>query len=100
MSMNHKLTKVIQGRTIGSITQEDGKLHVTFGDGSIMTIKTGPGAAPAEIVGTAVDHVEQDVAPPALHLKFTGGTSWTAPLAEATSCVMLRNAAVKLEYVD
>jgi len=100
MSINHKLTHVIQGRSIGSMTQEEGKLHVTFGDGSIMTIKTGAGAATTDIAGSVVDHTEQDVTPPALHLKFTGGTSWSTPLAEATSCVMLRNAAGKLEYVD
>ena len=100
MSVNHKLTNAIRGRSVGSVSQEEGKLHITFGDGSVMTIKTGQDAVAADISGATVDHAEQDVAPPALLLKFAGGSSWTAPLAEATSSVMLRNAAGKLEYVD
>ncbi len=41
MSPNHKLTSVIQGRTIVGTSNADGKMTITFDDGSTMHIKTG-----------------------------------------------------------
>jgi len=100
MSLNQKLTHVIQGRTVSSIAPADSKLHVTFGDGSIMTIKPGATTDPIPQAVGEVEHVRQEVAPPALHFDYKDGSTWSTPLAEATSCVMLRNAQGKLEYVD
>lgn len=100
MSLNQKLTHVIQGRTVSSIAPQDGKLHVTFGDGSIMAIKPGATAEPIPSVVGEIAHVRQEVAPPVLHFDYKDGATWSIPLAEATSCVILRNAQGKLEYLD
>jgi hypothetical protein len=100
MSLNQKLTHVIQGRTVSSIVSQDSKLHVTFGDGSMMTIKPGVTAEPVPSAMGEIAHVRQEVAPPVLHFDYKDGSTWSTPLAEATSCVMLRNAQGKLEYVD
>jgi hypothetical protein len=100
MSLNQKLTHVIQGRAIAGASHQDAKLIVTFGDGSAMTIKTGDSTIEAIPMGAAVQSVRQDVSPPQLHLDLANGGSWSVPLAEATSCVMVRDAAGKLEYAD
>ena len=97
MAANHKLTGVLQGRTIESVVPQENLLTVSFDDGSVMTIKTG-GEAGGAAVGKIVQGVRQkDVT---LDLDFTGQSSWQIALAEATSSVMVRDKNHTMLYAD
>lgn len=101
MHSNQKLTKIIAGRTIAGTSQgKNGKGEdvwlLTFGDGSIMTIK----AAQSITVqaGDKVLKVRQGGTE--LDLDLEDKTTIKITTAEETSCVMLRDKAGKLEYAD
>lgn len=98
MASNHKLTKVLSGRTIsGTSNDSSGKLTISFTDGSVMTVKTGGNNNSASTGGT-VKAVRQ--AGTTLHLDFENGASLAVPLAEATSSVMVRDKNHVMEYAD
>ena len=99
MASNHKLTGVLQGRTIQSTGNANDILTVGFTDGSRMTVKT-TGSVNSASTGGTIDKVRQDNAPPQLHLDMKDGSTLSVPLAEATSSVLLRDKADKLEYAD
>ena len=99
MASNQKLTRVIAGRTIAASAQEPGLLTLTFGDGSVMNVKVAPSATNAAVnAGAKVKKVRQKGTE--LDLDFEDGTTWTVQTAEATSSVMLRDKAGKMEYAD
>ena len=122
MASNQKLTKLIAGRAIAGSVQAEGLLTVAFADGSTMRVKTGPttavpptAAAPTvPTPGTPAPVSTAPAAAPAtgkkikkvrqkgteFDLDLEDGTTWTIHLAEATSSVMLRDQAGKLEYAD
>ena len=125
MASNQKLTKLIAGRAIASSVQAEGLRTVTFAEGSTMKVKTGPAGhavPPTDTVPTGAPTPGTPTpaltAPPAaptttgkkikkvrqkgceLALDLEDGITWTVALAEATSSVMLRDAAGKLEYAD
>ena len=101
MHSNQKLTKIIAGRIISGTSQgKNGKGEdvwlLTFGDGSVMTIKAvQPITAPT---GGKVLKVRQEGTE--LDLDLEGGAAVKITTAEATSSVMLRDKAGKLEYAD
>jgi hypothetical protein len=96
---NHKLTKVIAGRTIRGTNQSGGKARLSF-DGSAKTLKTAPSNSNSVSKGGKVEKVRQSLDPPVLYLDLEGRQSLEVPLAEATSSVMLRSKAGDLEYAD
>ena len=98
MHSNQKLTKVIAGRTISGTTQADALLTITFSDGSTMKVKTAPSNTNSAATGGKVLKVRQDGT--ALTLDLEGGAALEITTAEATSSVMLRDKAGKLEYAD
>lgn len=98
MASNQKLTKIIAGRTINGTAQADNVLTVTFGDGSVMKIKTAPSSTNAAASGGTVKKVRQKGTE--LNLDLADGSTLTVQTAEATSSVMLRDKAGKLEYAD
>jgi len=98
MTANHKLTKVIAGRTIAGTAQEPGALTITFTDGSTMKVKVAPSNSNAARTGGTVSKVRQEGT--TLSLDFTDGSSWAIETAEATSSVMLRDKNHVLEYAD
>ncbi len=97
MARNPKLTGVIQGRTIKSIQSQDGKLLISFDDGSTITVKTaGPPSSTA--TGGIVKAVRQQGTE--LNLDMEDGSTLTIQTAEPTSSVMVRDKNHTLEYAD
>ncbi len=99
MAFNELLTHVIAGRKIQAVASAGGLLQITFGDGSIMQIKTG-GPAPAAdaLVDRVVKMVHQSDT--TMDLNFTDNSTGRIKLAEATSSVILRDRDGNLEYAD
>ena len=98
MRLNQKLTPLLSGRILQAVTQDEQTGKVTFRDGSGMTIKLG-GPIPADFNRTTqIKLVRQGGTQ--MIWEFVDGTSLTIPLAEATSSVLLRDAAGHLEYAD
>ena len=98
MHSNQKLTKIIAGRTISGTAQADGLLTLTFDDGWIMKVKVPPSNTNTAATGGKVAKVRQQGTD--LILDLEGGGSVPITTAEATSSVMLRDKAGKLEYAD
>ena len=98
MHSNQKLTKIIAGRSISGTSQADGLLTITFDDGSTMKVKVAPLNANAAATGGKVAKVRQQGTD--LILDLEGGGNVPITTAEATSSVMLRDQAGKLEYAD
>ena len=97
MARNQKLTGVIQGRTLLSAKPDRLLLSLGFSDGSIMTIRLGA-PAPSVITGGTVRCVRQRDR--TIDFDFMDGSSLELNMAEATSCVMLRDRSGVLEYAD
>ncbi len=97
MASNHKLTALLKGRTITTMSSESTETSVTFSDGSLMVIQTG-GAVTGGAPGAIVHAVRQ--AGTTLTLDFEGGSSMQPVTAEATSSVMVRDRSHVLEYAD
>ena len=98
MASNQKLTKLIKGRTISGSSQAAGVLTLTFADDSKLTVKTAPSSSNSAATGGTIDKVRQKGTE--LDLDLQGGGSVSINTAEATSSVMLRDGAGKLEYAD
>ncbi|HLK57217.1 MAG TPA: hypothetical protein VKU00_11660 [Chthonomonadaceae bacterium] len=97
MHSNNKLTGVIKGRTIiGTQNAADG-MTLTFDDGSTLHVKTA-GDRPVAVTGGTVQAVRQEGT--TLELVFESGANLEIPLAEPTSCVMVRDKRHVLEYAD
>jgi len=100
MRRNQKLTPVIKCRSIAQIGWEGAAASLHFDDGSVLRIHTSatPSANdPPATLGT-VRAVRQSAEVIAFDLD--DGSVIEIPLAESTSCVMLRNAKGALEYAD
>lgn len=99
MASNQKLTKLIAGRAIAACTQVEGLLTLTLDDGATMRVKTTP-AATAPTLNPAVKIKKVRQRGTELDLDLEDGTTFSIHLAEATSSVVLRDHAGKLEYAD
>ncbi len=97
MSSNHKLTKIIAGRTLSATANSGGKMTLTFTDNSIMTVKTA-GSSNSGVSGQTIKAVRQQDT--TLSLDFENGTSLDIQTAEATSSVMVRDKNHVMEYAD
>ena len=99
MASNQKLTKLIVGRAVAACTPTEGLLTLTLDDGSTMRIKTAPAAAiPAINPALKIKKVRQKGTE--LDLDLEDGTTLLIHLAEATSSVLIRDKAGKMEYAD
>ena len=87
MNSNHKLTAVLEGRSIRSTSNAGGVMTVGFDDGSTLTVQTGENGSNSSRSGT-VEKAQQTGT--SLELIFTGGGTLLIPLAEETSSVMVR----------
>jgi hypothetical protein len=100
MRRNQKLTPVIKGRSIAQIGWEGATASLHFDDGSVMRIHTSTTPSsndPPATLGT-VRAVRQSTE--VIVFDLEDGSVIEIPLAESTSCVMLRNAKGALEYAD
>jgi len=100
MYRNQKLTPIIKGRTITQLTWDGPTALLHFDDGSNLRIHTS--AAPASTAPPAtlgkVKAVRQSIE--AIAFDLDPESTLTILLAEATSCVMLRDAKGVLQYAD
>lgn len=100
MARNRKLTPIIAGRAIAQVGWDGATALLHFDDGSVLRVRTAapPAAdAPPLKLGT-VRAVRQSTA--AIAFDLEDGSSLQLPLAEPTSCVMLRDAKGTMEYAD
>lgn len=98
MALNRKLTPILAGRTIQTVSPSEKGVDVTFSDGPVAHVKTAKPVSADELLNHTVKKVRQrdDV----MNLDFADGSSAEIKLAEATSSVMLRDRDNKLEYAD
>ena len=96
MPRNHKLTSVIQGRTVQVATAEPGKLVIRFDDQSTMQVKT---ANTADVLppGTKIKAIQEDGAEFALQCE--DGSTVALQLADAGSSVAVRDKNNQVEYL-
>jgi hypothetical protein len=97
MTSNHKLTAVLNGRTITGTQTQDHRLILAFADGSTMTVHTSGSPTSAAPGGTIAKVRLQGTQ---LALDCEDGSTLLIPLAEATSSVMVRDNHHTLEYAD
>jgi len=95
MRRNQKLTKVIAGRTIKTVTNEPGNVLVLFDDQSNMKIKTA--GAVAVSPGSKVKSVHEAKAD--FRIEFEDGSSATLCLANPGSSVTVRDKDNAVEYL-
>lgn len=99
MAANRKLTGVIHGRTVERVEPRiDGTAWlVQFDDGSTLTVRTAPGAAPARLTGRVVKVRQTDTR---LDLDLADGQTLEFATAEPASSVLLRAQDGTLQYAD
>lgn len=97
MASNHKLTRLIAGRTITGTGNSSGALTLSFDDGSKMTVQT-TGSSNSASTGGVIKAVRQQGT--TLSLDFTGGGTLEIQMAEETSSVMVRDKHNIMEYAD
>jgi hypothetical protein len=95
MPRNQKLTKVIAGRIIKSVTTVPGSVSVLFDDQSSMKIKTVGAAAVSP--GSKVKSVHEAKAD--FKIEFEDGSSATYCLADPGSFVAVRDKNNAVEYL-
>ena len=97
MTSNHKLTGILQGRTISGTANQGSTLTIHFTDGSSMAVQTAGSSNSASSGGTVQAVRQQGTT---LELAFEGGGTLDIPLAEETSSVMVRDKGGVMEYAD
>ena len=98
MALNRKLTPILQGRKVESISQSSDALSLSFSDGSTLRIKTAGPMSTEALLNRTVKKVRQRG--DEMDLDFEDGSFAEIKLAEATCSVMLRDRDNKLEYAD
>ena len=98
MAANKKLTPILAGRTVSSVSQVENLLSISFSDGSTMRIKTAGQSGGLELQDRRVQKVRQTGI--VMNLDFEDGSTAEIALAEAMACVMLRDGQGVLEYAD
>lgn len=97
MASNHKLTDLLQGRTIAGTSNSNNVLTILFTDGSKMTVQTAGSSNSASTGGTIKAVRQQGTT---LTLDMEDGSTLEIPLAEETSSVMVRDGSGTMEYAD
>ena len=97
MAANHKLTGVLQGRTIVGTQNSGDSLTVTFTDGARMTVKTAGSSNSASTGGTVRAARQEGTT---LTLEMDAGSSLSVTTAGVTSSIVVRNPGGAMEYSD
>ena len=97
MASNHKLTGVIAGKTVQTLSVDGGKLTIAFEDGTAMTVKLGAVLPDATKIGV-IQAVRQSGV--ALSLDYEDGSTLDIETQEETSNVMVRDENHKMTYAD
>ena len=95
MQRNQKLTKVLAGRTIKTVTTEPGSVLVLFDDQSSMKVKiAGPTTIPPGGKIKSIHEAKAD-----FKIEFEDGSSATLSLANPGSSVAVRDKNNAVEYL-
>ncbi len=97
MASNHKLTSVLEGRSIAGTSNQNDALTISFTDGSKMTVQTAGSSNSASTGGTVKAVRQQGTT---LSLDMEGGDTLDIQTAAQTSSVMVRSADGTMEYAD
>ena len=97
MASNHKLTSVLQGRSIAGTSNQNDALTISFTNGSKMTVQTA-GSSNSASTGGTIKAVRQEGT--TLNLDMEGGGTMDIQTAAQTSSVMVRSADGTMEYAD
>ena len=97
MASNHKLSSLIQGRTIAGTSNQNGVMTISFTDKSKMTVQT-TGSSNSASTGGTIKAVRQGGT--TLNLDMENGSTMEISLAEETSSVMVRDGSGVMEYAD
>jgi hypothetical protein len=98
MAANKKLTPLLSGRTVQAVSQIGALATVSFSDGSSLMVRTGSPLAQLDFQNRRVLKVRQTGE--RMNLDFDDGSTVEIVLAEAMSCVLLRDGQGTLEYAD
>lgn len=97
MTSNHKLSALLQGRTVETMQASGGVLTLTLDNGTVMTVQTG-GPVVGEAAGSPIRAVRQ--AGTTLCLDLADNASLQITTAEETSSVLVRDSHHALLYAD
>jgi len=97
MTFNHKLTALLNGRSISGTASLNATTTIGFADGSRMTVRT-TGEANSGSAGGIVQGVRQEGRE--LNLDFADGGTLTMQTEAATASVIVRSDAGAMEYAD
>ena len=96
MEFNEKLTRIIRGRAVELVMQEEGLVTIVFDDYSTMRVKVAGGPT----MNTLADSKIESVGEGGAELTLVGEDSGTATLrlAEAGSSVTVKDETGRIEY--
>ena len=96
MEINEKLTRIIRGRSIELVLQEEGLVTIVFDDYSTMRVKVAGGPTLNTLAESKVESVVESGA----ELTLLGEDSGTATLrlAQAGSSVTVKDETGQIEY--
>jgi hypothetical protein len=94
MEINEKLTKIIRGRTIELVTQEEGLVTIVFDDYSTMRLKVAESPS-MDLLG------EGKIAEAGAGLTLVGedGSTVTLRLAEPGASITVKDESGQIEYI-
>ena len=96
MEVNEKLTRIVRGRTIEVVTQEEGLVTIVFDDYSTMRLKVS-GSPTMNMLGAGkIESVGEGGA--GLTLVGEDGSTATLPLAEPGTSVTVKDQSGQIEY--
>jgi hypothetical protein len=96
MEVNEKLTRIVRGRTIELVTQEEGLVTIVFDDYSTMRVKVTGGPTTNVLGEGKLESVGEGGA--GLTLVGEDGSTATLRLAEPGSSVTVKDQGGQIEY--
>jgi hypothetical protein len=96
MEFNDKLTRIVRGRTIQLVAQEEGLVTIVFDDYSTMRVKVAEGPTMDLLAEGKIESVTKSGV--GLNLVGEDGNTATLRLAEPGSSITVRNESGQIEY--
>jgi hypothetical protein len=96
VEFNDKLTRIVRGRTIQLVAQEEGLVTIVFDDYSTMQVKVAEGPTMDLLAEGKIESVTESGA--GLNLVGEDGSTATLRLAEPGSSITVRNESGQIEY--
>ena len=97
MTLNQKLTDVIQGRPVADFENANGTVTIRFQDGTLMRVRATSEAMSAVPQGAKVTHVSEGEGE--LELRLEDGATVSFALSDPRNAVWVRDPAGKVLYL-